>query len=131
TFHYGNDFSASCYTTADGARNHFEIHLSQDSVDLWATDAGATNLRRVASKTGLSLPFTQGYVSFAHTHYNAQKGGGPADQHYDWANMGFDGPIVAPARGYDVPNALVSNSDGSVRLSYHLNGGAMPGSPTF
>jgi len=131
--HYGNDFSSpNCVTTADGQRNHFEIRLSQNHVEVWGTDKGPSGpLKQLAVKDGINLPFTRGYVSYAHTHYNAAKQGASPDQHYEWASMGFDGPVLPAARGYDVPDALTPHADGSVTLSYALSGGAHPGSPAF
>jgi hypothetical protein len=129
--HYGGDFPAACYTTADGQRNHFEIRLSQNSVELWATDANGANFRQITSLSGINLPFTRGYVEFTHTQYNANKGGGgTSQQHFEWANMGFDGPVI-PARGYDIPEPGIKNPDGSVHLAYTLPPGAQPGSPKW
>lgn len=116
-----------CYTTGDDVFNHFEVRISRDHVEVWATDAGATNLQRRATASGINLPFTRGYVSFQHTQYNAAKFGAPtAEQTYHWDNIGFDGPVLPIPRGYDAPDALTRGRTGNtINLAYALDAKGM------
>jgi hypothetical protein len=81
-----------CYQTMPDMKNHFEIHVSQQRIEVWATDPAATNLRLMAIVDNINLPFTRGYVHLQHAAYNAEKGGGTHYQTYHWDNVGFDGP---------------------------------------
>jgi hypothetical protein len=103
--------------------NHFEIHISQSTIEVLAADAGQpSTLRTVAVANGLSLPLTRGYVSLQHTHYNEAKDGltGLPQYHtYNWDNVGFDGPMYATPRSYEVPDSLNSNRSG-VNIGYIL-----------
>ena len=115
-----------CFKTQEEVMNHMEIHINQTSVQILASDAGdPKTLRVVAEVTKLSLPFTRGYVSFQHTHYNAAKSGLPvAYTTYHWDNIGFDGPTYATPRAYDVPDSLTplpaNGFPGGVSVGYHL-----------
>jgi hypothetical protein len=61
--------------------NHVEIHISETSIQVFASDVDqpADTMRVVASIDTTShpeffpLPLTRGYVSFQQTHYNARK----------------------------------------------------------
>jgi hypothetical protein len=117
------------FKTEDGVLNHFELELSQDKFEMFATDAGdPDSLRSVGTMDGLELAFTRGYIHFQHAHYNANKHccGDPCveecngtegedqvqgswsspAQVYRWDNIGFDGPNLPLLRTYDVPDAL-------------------------
>lgn len=117
--------SDTCIVTADGQRNHFEVKYAANSVEVWATDANGTNFRRIAHTSGLpALPLSRGYVNYEHVQYNAEKSGVTDTQHYEWANMGFDGPVLPIERGYDIPDALTRWRDGvSINLGYRIDGG--------
>src|SRR5262249_46723053 len=65
--------SSGCFTTDVGALNHFEVRLSQNRLEVWASDADGSNFRQVSLQDNLGLNFTRGYVHFQHVHYNANK----------------------------------------------------------
>jgi hypothetical protein len=101
------------FVARDGELNHFEVRLSTDSIEVWATDAGSTELYLVQAIDGLDLSFDVGFVHLQHSHYNAFKDARPAidagvwaspAQAYRWDNIGFDGPVLPALRAYDVPD---------------------------
>jgi hypothetical protein len=122
-----NNDANRCYRTVDDSFNHFELRLSQQRLELWASDAGGANFQRRAWVDNLNLPFTRGYVSFQHSQYNAAKGSPQAHQTYHWDNIGFDGPVLPTPRGYDVPDAHtvpgVERRSDEVKLGYDLKNG--------
>jgi hypothetical protein len=124
-----------CFKTEEEVMNHLEIHISKTSVQVLASDAGAPDTLRVVGEVKqLSLPFTRGYVSFQHTHYNAHKSGLPvAYTTYHWDNIGFDGPTYATPRAYDVPDSLTplpaNGFPGGVSVGYQLGKDSMSKTP--
>jgi hypothetical protein len=97
----------SCVKTRVGSLNHVEVLVSRTRLEVFASDFsndnGQTfpNFRRVYA-ADMTLPFTRGYVHMAaRNHASAKYGFGPAGV-YHWDNIGFDGPVVNSARGYEV-----------------------------
>jgi hypothetical protein len=118
-----------CFETIDNRRNKLEIRISPTRFEIWASDAGESDVHRIAwSDTNVdmwSMPLTRGYVSFLHVQYNAEKTGHVANQTYHWDNIGFDGPVYPKARGYDIPDALIDSQDprfppGTLNLGYKI-----------
>lgn len=115
TSYHPPDSHVACFKTAEEVMNHIEIHVSTSSIKVYASDAGdIKTLRLIAYEDGLSLPFTRGYVSFQHTHYNAYKPdpsgtsetGLPPHTTYHWDNIGFDGPVLPTERSYEIQDTL-------------------------
>jgi hypothetical protein len=114
-----------CIPLSNELMNHYELRLSQTSIELWATDPGAdrSTLRLILKKEGLNLPFTRGYVNFQQAHYNAGK-----DDHslhgtpmtFSWGNIGFDGPVQPMERGYDVQNSNQAWKDGWTNVGFEI-----------
>jgi len=123
TIPYPGSVAQACFKTQPEVLNHFEVHISQSKIEVLAADAGQpSTLRTVAVADGLSLPLTRGYVSLQHTHYNEAKSGLtglPMYHTYHWDNVGFDGPVAATPRSYEVPDSLTSNRSG-VDIGYAL-----------
>jgi hypothetical protein len=97
----------TCPRTRQGSLNHFEVRLSQSQVEIWgsdfSTDDGATypNFRRIYTAS-INLPFSRGYVHIAaRNHASAKYGFGPGSV-YRWDNIGFDGPVIADWRAYEI-----------------------------
>ncbi len=110
-----------------GQLNHYEIDVSQSRIDIYGTDAfagplnlAATPLRHIAAIPNANLTFTRGLIWLEDAHYNACKFNSQCDHTFIWDNAGFDGPILARDIGYSVPDALVPESDGSVRLGWNV-----------
>jgi hypothetical protein len=90
-----------------GIMNHIEVQVSQNEIDVYATDAGVVaspaTLRKIASITNANLTFTRGLVWIEDVHYNADKGLPPSQsQHtFVWDNVAFDGPFTYRDFSYD------------------------------
>ena len=107
-------------SAAAGLLNHFEVRLAQDSVWIYGSDAGSSNVRLIAEAHNLNLPFTQGLVWMEDVHYNASKGQGNQTIHtFAWDNLGFDGPKTYRDLSFDVPDANQPSGD-AVNLGYQL-----------
>ena len=124
----GNLGEPPCFPVNDARMNHYELRLSVNTVELWVTDPGAdpSTLRLVAKKDGINLPFTRGYVNFQQAHYNAGKDDHatfPATMTFNWANIGFDGPVLPTERGYDVPDSLTPFRDKVPAVGYRITAG--------
>jgi hypothetical protein len=99
------------------ALNHFEVRLSQTHAEVWATDAGQSNLHAIASAT-VSLAFTRGLVWMQDSHYNANKDSNQGTHTFAWANFGFDGPVLSRDLGFDVKDFENSGGASDERLGY-------------
>lgn len=102
--------------------NHVELHIQQNQIDVYATDAGTTSpLKHIAVITNANLSLTRGLIWIEDSHYNAAKaldcGCGPHTQHtFTWDNVGFDGPIPGHDLSYDALDNTSVNGDGTVNL---------------
>lgn len=118
----GPQANARCVTTEQGVLNKFQFKVSQNRIEVWATDAGGTELERIA-EADVDLPFSRGFVHVSHVHYNAHKAEVTSFQSYQWARVAFDGPVLSPPRAYEIPDPLTTfpgdncSSDGH-RISY-------------
>jgi hypothetical protein len=96
-------------STGPGNMNHIEVRISQNLIDVYATDAGTSGpLHHLASVANANLSLTRGLVWLEDAHYNADKGG-LHDQRthtFSWDNFGFDGPVLARDLAYDALDAL-------------------------
>lgn len=93
-----------------GSLNHIEVRISQNLIDVYATDAGTTTpLHHIATVPNANLSFSRGLVWLEDAHYNADKFGqhNQAQHTFAWDNVGFDGPVVARDLTFDVPDQLV------------------------
>jgi hypothetical protein len=90
-----------------GITNHVELKISQNQIDIYATDAGVTpspaNLKRIAVVTDANLSLTRGLIWLEDAHYNADKGEMPSQRQntYVWDNVAFDGPFTYRDFSYD------------------------------
>jgi hypothetical protein len=118
----GPQANARCVTTEQGVLNKFQFKMSQNRIEVWATDAGGTELQRIA-EADVDLPFSRGFVHLSHVHYNAHKAEVTSFQSYQWARVTFDGPQIATPRAYEIADPLTTfpgdncASDGH-RISY-------------
>ena len=97
--------------TEPGALNHVEIRVTQNHLEVWASDpspdgATFTNLHMLWGGD-LALPFSLGYVSLAVRNHATMKYwlGSAAEVRFD--NVGFDGPVVTGWREYSAPDSLI------------------------
>lgn len=126
-----------CFRSADAKLNHFELRISKNQVELWASDfENPASFKRRAILKNLNLPFERGYVHFQHGAYNAGKDGkddactdggaappGSCPSHsqtFRWDNIGFDGPVLKTPRGYDVLDRLAPGPEGGVYTGWEI-----------
>lgn len=117
-----------CVNVAQGQLNHIEVQLSQSHVDVFASDASTDggrsfpNFQKIAG-ADLNLAFTRGYIHLGTHNHATMKYFNLPDGYNTWDNVGFDGPLVPPAREYDVPDALTFSSPGAMNVGYKLRDG--------
>jgi hypothetical protein len=104
-----------------GQMNHVELRISQNQIDVYATDAGkAAPLKHIAVITNANLTLTRGLIWLEDAHYNADKG--PTDrpsqrEHtFAWDNVAFDGPFTYRDFSYDALDNTTPGPNGSVNL---------------
>ena len=106
-------------TGYSGITNHIELKISQNQIDVYATDAGVvpspSTLRHIAVITNANLSFTRGLIWLEDVHYDADKASGPnvpsQRQHtFVWDNVAFDGPFTYRDFSYDALDADQPNA---------------------
>ena len=124
TFNHGN----GCAKTSRGSLNRFEVQVSQGRIDVFGSDFSTDNGQTFSNNkllysANISLPFTRGYVHFnPRNHATVKYGFGP-NVVFHWDNIGFDGPVIAAPRAYEIPdNTVVTSYNGSQvqNLGYQL-----------
>lgn len=125
-----------CVIASDGPNgkmNHIELKISQNQIDVYATDAGTTApLHLIATITNANLTLLRGFIWLEDAHYNASKGAEQRPkqtQHtFAWDNVAFDGPLVARERTFDVLEAgvpfgagILENNVPGVYLGWHAH----------
>lgn len=116
-----------CVVASDGAgttMNHVEVRVSEDRIEVWATDAGVAptidTLKLIAELIDVDLTFTRGLIWIEDAHYNADKG--PTDrpsqrEHtFAWDNVAFDGPFTYRDFSYDAPDNTLPGPNGGRQL---------------
>lgn len=88
-----------------GGLNHVEVRVSQNQVQVYATNAGSTSLQLMATAANANLTMTRGVVWIEDVHYNACKYDAQCDHTFAWDNVGFDGPTPYRDLSFDVPDA--------------------------
>jgi hypothetical protein len=114
-------------SSGPGDMNHVELHIAQNQIDVYATDAGTmAPLKHIAVVPNANLTFTRGLIWLEDVHYNASKGGGQPQHTFAWDNVGFDGPVLARDLAFDAADALtpVAGYPGKMNLGW----GTQPGS---
>jgi hypothetical protein len=117
----------NCVDAAAGKLNHFEVELTAERIDVYATNASDDGLtfgeRVLLAGADVALPFSRGYVHFTtHNHATLKY----SDETVDawparWDNVGFDGPAVTDAfREYEAPDSLDTAPNGKVNVAYRL-----------
>jgi len=102
--------------TAAGQMNHFEIRVSENQIDIYASNAftppfnpATTPMVHLASVLNANLGFTRGLIWLEDAHYNANKQVDAklqAMHTFSWANVGFDGPVLPRDLGFDALDSL-------------------------
>ncbi len=103
--------------SATGDLNHFEVRINADGAEIWATDAGQTELK-ILARTTVQMPLTRGVIWLEDLHYNACKFDSQCDHAFAWDNVAFDGPTPYRDLTFDVPDANEAIKDGVTSLGY-------------
>jgi len=99
-----------------GIMNHVELRISQNRIDVYATDAGRTApLKHIAVITNANLGLTRGLVWLEDVHYNADKETPPSQREHTfiWDNLAFDGPFTYRDFSYDALDAMTPYTNNS------------------
>ena len=95
-------------SSGPGNMNHFELRVSQNEIDVYGIDAGATGpLKKIAIISNAGLTIATGLVFMEDNHYNANKtSNGQGTHTFTWDNFAFDGPILPRDLAFDVLDRL-------------------------
>jgi hypothetical protein len=99
-----------------GITNHIELRISQNQIDVYATDPGvaatAATLRHIAVITNANLTLTRGLIWLEDVHYNADKSAPPSQKQHTfvWDNVAFDGPFTYRDFSYDALDVVQLNA---------------------
>jgi hypothetical protein len=119
-----------CLPTIPDMRNHFEIKINQQHLEVWGSNPDGTNLREISYADNLNIPFSVGYIHFQDSHYDALKAFncGCVDENitYHWDNIGFDGPVLPTPRIYPVPDSGVMLDRTHENLGYFMSSDQTP-----
>ena len=104
--------------SSSGSLNHFEVRISSAHVEVWATDAGSSVLKKVAT-ADVAMPLTRGFISIEDVHFDAGKFNTQRLHTFGWDNVGFDGPRLYRNLSFDAPDALAASPlPNTVALGY-------------
>jgi len=99
-----------------GITNHVELKISQNQIDVYATNAGVVpspaTLKHIAVVTNANLSLTRGLIWLQDVHYNADKGDPPSQRQHTfvWDNVAFDGPFTYRDFSYDALDVNLPNA---------------------
>ncbi len=101
-------------SSGPGNMNHFELRVSQNEIDVYGIDAGATGpLKKIAVIANAELTITTGLIFMEDNHYNANKtSNGQGTHTFTWDNFAFDGPVLPRDLAFDVPDRLTPVGSG-------------------
>jgi hypothetical protein len=114
-----------------GQMNHIELRISQNQVDVYATDAGVAatpaTLKHIAVITNTNLTLSRGLIWIEDVHYNADKSGQPRpsqrEHTFAWDNVAFDGPFVYRDFSYDALDNTAPGPNGAISLGKYSAAG--------
>ncbi len=116
----------------NGGLNHVEIRISQQNIDIYASDAGSKTLKLINTVRNANLSFSKGLIWIGDYHYNAHKAPeiNPAlpdqtNHTYSWDNVAFDGPATYRDLSFDVLDNTVPVSAGLWKIGWETS----PSSP--
>jgi hypothetical protein len=119
---------SGCSKTSLGSLNHFEVRLSQNHIDVYVSDFSTDNAEtfpnfKLIYSADINLPFTRGYVHFNAKNHATEKYGFGPDAVFHWDNLGFDGPVIAAPRAYEIADnktMSTNNNKQVMNLGYLL-----------
>jgi hypothetical protein len=105
--------------------NHFEVHIGQNDIEIYGTDAGTTApLKKLVVIHDVNLTLTRGYLSLKDVHNSGDVAGGLGTNTFAWDNFGFDGPRLPRDLAFGVNDSLIPLADGRVNLGWVVFAGA-------
>jgi hypothetical protein len=113
-----------CVPTRNGALNRFEIALSRERVEVYATPVSEDGINyaplELLAAADIDLPFSRGYVHInTHNHATLKYSDDTVDAWISrWDNVGFDGPVIEGKRESEIPDSLVPGEPGRVSVGY-------------
>jgi hypothetical protein len=108
-------------SSGPGDMNHVELNVSQNQIDVYATDSGSSApLKHIAVIPNANLTFTRGLIWLEDAHYNGDKFSTQRVHTFTWANVGFDGPVLRRDLGFEANDSLGANSDGTLNLGWQV-----------
>jgi hypothetical protein len=120
----------------NGGLNHIEIRISQNDIDIYASDAGSKTLKLINTIRNANLTFSKGLIWIGDYHYNASKAHeqdsrvpDQTNHTYTWDNVAFDGPATYRDLSYDVLDRTQPNGTPNGALVYKIGWETTPGAP--
>jgi hypothetical protein len=122
----------TCFATRRGHLNRVRVHVSQNKVEVLASDFSADGLSfpepKLVFSSAMDLPFSRGWVHFSGHNHATIKYGGDDSWILRWDNVGFDGPKLMNFREYEIPDSdTPATVDGHTGLNvgYRIDEGGM------
>ena len=116
---------ASLSSGPNGSLNHVEIRISQQDIDVYASDAGSTTLKLINTIRNANLSFSKGLIWIGDYHYNASKAHDQdpkipdqTNHTYTWDNVAFDGPATYRDLSFDVLDRTTPNGAGVYKIGW-------------
>jgi hypothetical protein len=112
-------------SSGPGQMNHIELRISQNQIDVYATDAGVAatpaTLKHIAVVTNANLTLTRGLIWLEDVHYNGDKildttRASQKEHTFSWDNVAFDGPFTYRDFAYDAPDNTAPGVNGAMSL---------------
>jgi hypothetical protein len=115
-----------CVPASAGKLNHFEVKLSKNRIEVYATppsnDGVTFGSSVLLGAKDIDLPFSRGYVHITtHNHASLKYSNGARDSWAArWDNVGFDGPAITSGwREYEALDSLTP-ATGGVNVGWRL-----------
>jgi hypothetical protein len=109
----------------NGGLNHVEIRISQNDIDVYASDAGSKTLKLINTIRNANLSFSKGLIWIGEYHYNASKAHiqdpnipDQTNHTYTWDNVAFDGPATYRDLSFDVLDRTTPIGGGVYKIGW-------------
>lgn len=103
--------------TQAGKMNRIELRVSQNKLEIWASDFSSDGvtfgaLKNIYTSPAFNLPFSRGWFSFGGHNHATVKYGGPPSINVLWDNIAFDGPAITAPKAYQIRDNGASDAGG-------------------
>jgi hypothetical protein len=103
----------------NGGLNHFEVQVSQNQIDVYASDPGTSTMHHLGVISNANLSFTRGLIWIEDAHYDAAKSNVSGNHTFGWDNVGFDGPVLPRDLANDAPEEMHQVDASHVALGWY------------